>query len=110
MDIKKVNKSLGVSPKICAADLPLIKELGYTLIVCHRPDDEDTDQVNFYEIKQAAEALNIQAIYQPVISGNINDADVATFKKIMTDAKGPVFAYCRTGMRSTTLWSLATAG
>jgi sulfide:quinone oxidoreductase len=110
MELKKLNNGIGVSAQICVDELALVKELGYTLIVCHRPDGEDADQVNFEEIEQAAKKLDLPAIYQPVLSGKINDADVATFKNILLEAKGPVFAYCRTGTRCTTLWSLAKAG
>lgn len=110
MDLKIINNNLGVSPQISVADLPLIKERGYTLIVCHRPDGEGADQVNFEEIEQAAKKLNLQAIYQPVVSGKIDDTNVEAFKNILNEAKGSVFAYCRTGTRSTTLWCLAKAG
>lgn len=110
MDLKTLTDRIAVSPQISVDDLSIVKELGYTIVVCHRPDGEGADQVNFDEIEQAAEALNLQAIYQPVVSGKITDADVAKFKSILNEAKGPVFAYCRTGTRSTTLWSLAKAG
>lgn len=110
MEIKKLENSVGVSPQITTADLTMIKELGYRVVVCHRPDGEGVDQINFDEIEQSAKALNLQTVYQPIVSGKINDDDVATFKSILNDTKGPVFAYCRTGTRSATLWSLAKAG
>jgi sulfide:quinone oxidoreductase len=34
---------------------------------------------------------------------------VATFKSIFDKFPTPIFAYCRTGTRSTNLWSLAKA-
>lgn len=109
MDLKIINDNIAVSPQISAADLAIVKEKGYTLVVCHRPDGEGADQVNFDEIEDAAKKLNLKTIYQPVVSGKITDADVAQFKAILAEAKGPVFAYCRTGTRSTTLWSLAVS-
>jgi sulfide:quinone oxidoreductase len=107
MELKKLSKEVAVSPQISVADLDDIKALGYTSVVCHRPDGEGADQINFDEIEAAAVKLGLKAIYQPVVSGKINDDDVATFKTTMDEAKGPVFAYCRTGTRCTTLWSLA---
>ena len=109
MDLKILNNKIAVSPQIAASDLSAIKDLGYTLVVCHRPDGEGADQVNFDEIEQAAKPLGLKTIYQPVVSGKINDSDVKTFKAVLDEAKGPVFAYCRTGTRSTTLWSLAVS-
>jgi sulfide:quinone oxidoreductase len=110
MDFKKLNKDIAVAPQILVADLEEIKGMGYTYLVCHRPDGEGADQVNFDEIHAAATELGLKAIYQPVVSGKINDEDVAKFKATLDEANGPIFAYCRTGTRSTTLWSLAKAG
>jgi sulfide:quinone oxidoreductase len=110
MEIKKLDKSIGVSPQISIDDLRTLKDLGYSTVVCHRPDGEGADQVNFDEIAQAAKALNLHTVYQPIVSGKITDDDAATFRTILNDVKAPVFAYCRTGTRSTTLWSLAKAG
>ena len=43
-------------------------------------------------------------------AGKVGDDDVAAFADAMRDLPGPVLAYCRTGTRSTTLWSLSEAG
>jgi sulfide:quinone oxidoreductase len=110
VELKKLSKEVAVSPQISVADLEAIKSQGYTSVVCHRPDGEGADQVNFDEIEAAALKLGLKAVYQPVVSGKINDDDVAKFKSTMEEANGPVFAYCRTGTRSTTLWSLAKSG
>lgn len=110
MELKTLYKDIAVSPQITVEDLAQIKALGYTSVVCHRPDGEGADQVNFDEIEQGANSLGLTAIYQPVVSGKITDEDVAKFSTILNEAQGPVFAYCRTGTRSTSLWSLAKAG
>jgi sulfide:quinone oxidoreductase len=109
MDLKKLTKDVAVSPQISAADLISIQALGYSTVVCHRPDGEEADQVKYSEIENAARALNLKTIYQPVVSGKITDADVVEFKSILNEAQGPVFAYCRTGTRCTMLWSLAVS-
>lgn len=110
MELKKLSKEVAVSPQISVADLTAIKAQGYASVVCHRPDGEGADQVNFDEIEAAALKLGLKAVYQPVVSGKINDDDVVKFKTTMEESNGPVFAYCRTGTRSTTLWSLAKSG
>ena len=110
MDHKLLTNDIAVCPQIVEEDLMDIKALGYKTIVCHRPDGEGADQVNFTEISTAAAALGIKTIYQPVVSGKITDEDVQAFKQILAEAEFPLFAYCRTGTRSTTLWSLAQSG
>lgn len=109
MDVKKLTNDVAVSPQISTADLSAIQALGYSTVVCHRPDGEEQDQVKYSEIASAAKALNLKTIYQPVVSGKITDANVAKFKSILHEAQGPVFAYCRTGTRCTMLWSLAVS-
>jgi sulfide:quinone oxidoreductase len=109
MDIRYINKNISVSPQISVADVQAIFDLGFKSIVCHRPDGEGSDQVSFTEIQKAAEALGIQIVYQPVISGKVMDEDAEVFKTHLDTLPSPMFAYCRTGTRSTTLWALALA-
>ena len=40
----------------------------------------------------------------------VTDETAADFGAALTELPGPVLAYCRTGTRSATLWSLANAG
>ncbi len=45
----------------------------------------------------------------PIISGKVQDSDADAFGQALMELPGPVFAYCRTGTRSATLWSLSQA-
>jgi sulfide:quinone oxidoreductase len=42
-----------------------------------------------------------------VIGGQISDNDIAQFGSYFEKAQKPVFAYCRTGTRCSTLWALS---
>lgn len=109
MDIKKLTAGLGVTPQITAADLKSVQAAGYRAVICNRPDGEGAGQPNFAEIAAAAEKLGMKAVYQPIVAGKVSDDDAAAFGKNLTELPGPVLAYCRTGTRSATLWSLAQA-
>ncbi|MCB1335196.1 MAG: TIGR01244 family phosphatase [Roseivivax sp.] len=109
MDIKTITEDIAVAPQITAGDLAEIAAKGYRSIICNRPDGEGADQPAFAEIAAAAKAAGLEARYQPVVSGQVMDADAAAFGKLLRDLPGPVFAYCRTGTRSATLWSLSQA-
>lgn len=109
MDIKILNQELAVSAQITAADMAAIAAAGYRSVVCNRPDGEAGDQPGFSEIAQAARELGIEAAYLPVESGKVTDAQAQAFGALMTKLPGPVFAYCRTGTRSATLWALGQA-
>ncbi len=109
MEIKKLNTDLSVTPQIAIADLPTIKEQGYRSIICNRPDGEGTDQPTYKEIEAAAAKLGLDMAYQPITMGKVSDEDAANFGALLTELPGPVLAYCRTGTRSATLWSLTQA-
>ena len=110
MDIRKLDRDISVSPQIAIDDIPALAEAGYRTIICNRPDGEGNDQQLFSEIEAAAAKAGITAIYQPVVSGKVTDADALAFGEAMENAAKPVFAYCRTGTRSATLWALSRAG
>ncbi|WP_422365876.1 TIGR01244 family sulfur transferase [Pelagibius sp.] len=110
MEIKTVDNGFGVAPQILPGDLKQIAEAGYRTVICNRPDGEGNDQPLFHEIEEAAQALGLQALYLPVESGKVSDADATAFDETFDAAPKPVFAYCRSGTRSITLWSLSRAG
>ena len=109
MDVKTLTRGLSVGPQIAVADIPALAAQGFRAVICNRPDGEGADQPTFSEIETAARAAGMQARHIPVVAGMVSDADAAAFGAALAELPGPVFAYCRTGTRSTTLWSLAEA-
>ena len=109
MDIKPISDKLSLSEQLQLSDITTIAEQGYRSIICNRPDGEGADQPTFEEIKKAAEAAGMDARYQPVVPGQISDDDVAAFSQNMRELPKPALAFCRTGTRSATLWSLSQA-
>jgi len=109
VEFRKINDDITVSPQITAADLPGIAAAGYRSIICNRPDGEGADQQTFDEIDAAAREAGLVARYLPVVSGKVQDGGAEAFGTAMRELPGPVFAYCRTGTRSATLWSLSQA-
>jgi sulfide:quinone oxidoreductase len=110
MDIHTLTGELSVAPQIAAQDLKALREAGFKSIICNRPDGEAADQPNFDEIERAAFDLGLQARYLPAESGKVTDEQGAAFGALMAELPKPVMAYCRTGMRSTTMWALSQAG
>ncbi len=106
MEIKKIDKGLSVSPQIAASDVAELKKQGFRSIICNRPDGEGADQPTFAEIEKVAKKAGLEARYVPVVSGRVQDEDAEKFGAALSELPKPVFAYCRTGTRSATLWSL----
>jgi sulfide:quinone oxidoreductase len=110
MELHPLSDRLSVSPQISADDVAALKQQGFRAIICNRPDGEGNDQPNFAEIEKAAKSHGLEAVYQPVVSGKVEDGDADAFADALARLPGPVLAYCRTGTRSATLWSLSQAG
>ena len=109
MKFAKINNELTVSDQITIEDLKEIQAQGYKTIFCNRPDQESEGQLNFSLIEKEAQNLGIKAIHQPVVGGQISNDDIAQFGCYFEMAQKPVFAYCRTGTRCSTLWALSHA-
>ena len=109
MKFAKINNELTVSDQITIEDLKEIQVQGYKTIFCNRPDQESEGQLDFSAIEKEANNLGIKAIHQPVIGGQISDDDIAQFSCYFEVAQKPIFAYCRTGTRCSTLWALSHA-
>ncbi|WP_172327101.1 bifunctional protein tyrosine phosphatase family protein/NAD(P)/FAD-dependent oxidoreductase [Mangrovicoccus sp. HB161399] len=109
MDIRSITPEFSVSPQIQPGDLEEIARQGFRSVICNRPDGESAGEPTFAEIAAAAKSLGLEAIHQPVVSGKVSDADAAEFGRILARAPKPALGYCRTGTRSTILWSLSEA-
>jgi sulfide:quinone oxidoreductase len=109
VEFRKINEDITVSPQITRDDVAGIAAAGYRAIICNRPDGEGADQQSFEEIEAAAKQHGLEARYMPVVSGKVEDSSADEFGRALRTLPGPVFAYCRTGTRSATLWSLSQA-
>lgn len=106
MNIKKINSAFSVSDQLCPDDIPSLRAIGFSTIICNRPDGEDTQPV-FSDLEDSAKGSGMTLFYLPVTQESLSVADVTAFKEICDNAPGSVLAFCRSGQRSLTLWSLA---
>ncbi len=109
MDVKRLSEAVSVAPQIRPAEVADLALLGFRAIICNRPDGEGADQPGCKEIARAAAEAGLEVACLPVVSGKVTDADAVAFGRLLDRLPKPVLAYCRTGTRSATLWSLAEA-
>ncbi|MCA0043640.1 bifunctional protein tyrosine phosphatase family protein/NAD(P)/FAD-dependent oxidoreductase [Celeribacter litoreus] len=109
MEIKKITDGLSVSGQIQPEDMEKLKRRGFRAVVCNRPDGEAPDQPTHEEMAAAAANAGLEFLYLPVTPGIVTEETAQAFRQALTELPGPVFGYCRTGTRTTTLWSLAMA-
>ncbi|WP_430389500.1 TIGR01244 family sulfur transferase [Blastomonas fulva] len=107
-----LTETIEVSPQISIDQVAAAKAQGVTMIINNRPDGEDPSAPQGADIAAAAEAAGIDYVAIPVthagFSGPQVDAMIAALGKA-EGSGGKVLAYCRSGTRSTLLWSLAQA-
>jgi len=109
MEIKTINAEISVAPQITPDEVQKLAVQGFRALICNRPDGEAADQPNFSEIEAAAKKAGLEIRNLPVVSGKVSDQDAADFGAAMQELPRPILAYCRTGTRSATLWSLSQA-
>jgi uncharacterized protein (TIGR01244 family) len=109
MQLKPLTDTLSVAPQISVDNLAALAAQGFRSIVNNRPDGEAADQPAHASIAAEATRLGLSYRHVPVISGQLQDADVTSFAAALDEMPMPMLAFCRTGTRSTMLWALVTA-
>ena len=107
-DFRHVTDDLSVAPQIGVADVAEAKRMGFTTIINNRPDGEDPSQPPGAEIEAAAKAAGLTYVHIPV-RGAPGPAEVEAVRQVVDAAEGPVLAFCRSGTRSITTWSIGQA-
>ena len=105
----KLSDRVLASPQIGLADIAAAAAQGVTMIVNNSPEGESEDQVPGAEIEAAAKAAGLGYVAIPVTHAGFSEAQVKAMAEALAASPGPVLAYCRSGTRSTLLWSLAEA-
>src|SRR5690348_4188429 len=107
-DFRHVTDDFSTAPQISVADVAEAAAQGFTTIINNRPDGEAPDQPRSAEIEAAANAVGLAYAYIPV-RGAPGPAEVEAVRQAVAAAEGPVLAFCRSGTRSITTWSIGQA-
>jgi uncharacterized protein (TIGR01244 family) len=107
--IRTLTDTFSAAPQIDVADVSDLVELGYTAVICNRPDDEDAGQPSASQIEAATTAAGLAFVHIPVAGGFSMPQVEAMAAALARADGGRVLAYCRSGTRSANLWALAMA-
>jgi uncharacterized protein (TIGR01244 family) len=108
-DFRRLSDAVLASPQIAVEDIATAAGLGVALVINNRPEGETEDQTPGAAIESAARAAGMDYVAIPVTMATLSAEDVDAMQAALAGAAGPVLAYCRSGTRSTLLWSLAQA-
>jgi len=109
MQIRRIDDRISVSPQITADDVTTLRAQGFTTIVNNRPDGEEAGQPSGDMIAEAAAAAGLAYHAIPITHAGFSHPQLDAMASVLTEANGPILAYCRSGTRSCNLWALASA-
>lgn len=107
--MRTIDETISVSAQITPADVTELARAGFRAIINNRPDEEEPGQPAGDAIRAVAETLGLGYHAIPVTHAGFSMPQVEAMRAAIDGADGPVFAYCRSGTRSTNLWALAEA-
>ncbi|MBA2932537.1 TIGR01244 family phosphatase [Sphingomonas sp. CGMCC 1.13654] len=103
---KWLDETIAVSPQISVEEVAEAQAEGIRTIINNRPDGEQAGQPTAAEIGAAAKAAGLGYVHIPVDHSGFSMDQVEAMTAALA-GPGPVLAFCRSGTRSTYLWSLA---
>jgi len=102
--ITTVDQQVSVSGQITPDDVAVLVEQGVEVLVCNRPDNESSDQPSYSIIAAAAAKHGVHMVNIPFAGGQMQAEHTQAFADIVASGKR-IHAYCRTGNRSSTLYT-----
>jgi len=108
-DFRVLSPTMLASPQIGPADVVEAAGQGVSLIINNRPDGESPGEPQGPEIEAAARKAGLDYLAIPIVGAGFGEPQVEAMQQAIGNANGKVLAYCRSGTRSTLLWSLAQA-
>ena len=108
MSIKTLTPNLSVSPQILPSQVANMANSGFKSIICNLPDGEGgSEQPSFDLIAAAAKSAGMQSAYLPIVPGQAGPTEAAAFRDLLNRLPTPIIAFCRSGNRSTSLWTMS---
>ena len=107
--VAQLTNTLSVAGQIQPEDVQALAECGYKLIICNRPDHEESDQPTMDAVAAACDQAGVQFVRYPVDAMSFPGDCLDSMDEAM-NAEAKVLAYCRSGARSANLWVATLAG
>jgi uncharacterized protein (TIGR01244 family) len=106
-EFHRVTERLSVAPQLAPEDMAAAAQQGFVRVVCNRPDSEGPGQPSGGAMNAAAQAAGLEFVHIP-FAGMPDAATADAVFAAVSEAPGPVLAYCRSGTRSVTAWALGS--
>lgn len=105
--IRYIDSDYAVAGQLAPEHMKQLADAGFRSVINNRPDGEESAQAPSAQMQAAAEAAGMQYVYLPVGAAHPAEGAAVTLKQELARLPRPILAYCRSGARSTTVYSLA---
>lgn len=104
---RQLDEKTFVDGQIGPNDIAELKAMGVSLVINNRPDHEDQGQPTSDDIEQAVRAAGMDYRHVPIARG-MGPSDIEAMREAIHAAgDGKLYAFCRSGNRSTLAWAVA---
>lgn len=107
---KSLAPGISVTTQVTPDAIAAAKAAGFRTIINNRPDREEPGQPSSAELEAKAKAAGLEYHHIPVVPGQYGDLEIDAFRDAMGGCDKPALAFCKSGMRATSLWALSQAG
>lgn len=105
---RKVTENFWVSPQMFEEHVQAAADAGFRTLINNRPDGEEPGQPTSAQVREWAAARGLAYVDLP-FAGTITRETVEGMGNAVAAGGKPVLAFCRSGMRSISLWAMAEA-
>ena len=111
IQIDEITPNFSTGPQIALDDLETIKALGFTDVICNRPDAELGIPPLSSDFEARAKELGLGFQYLPIATGEDFEAAALGLQKLLAEGENrKVFSYCLSGKRSQMAYGLIAEG
>lgn len=107
MPFRLLEPGVHVAGQISLDDLDEAAALGVRRVVSNRPDDEEPGQISAASLAAEAASRGLDFVHAP--ARGMPGHEVVEAVEAALSAGEPVLLFCKSGMRSTVAWALASA-
>lgn len=110
LPIRQIAADVCVAAQLTPEAMAELAQLGFRSVINNRPDfEEGPHQPTAAAVEAAARAAGLEYAHLPVQPAFQSPQEIARFAELLAQLPRPLVAFCRSGARSTKLYSAATA-
>lgn len=104
---RALTSTVSVTGQMTPSKFQQLIQQGFKSVIVNRPDQETGNSVTVSQLRSIAEKSQVSVIYQPVVSGQLSQANIEEFARYYNELPKPILMVCRSGTRSAVLFNQA---